>query len=249
MVRTERPGITNDLVFGHVMSIKRNCLELLRRIYPELNLTDVEEIISQYDENSGFTEKRFRLDILASDKDGNLFDLEMQTSTLMSLPQRMQYYATGMNKMTLKPEEHYDKLRTTHVIFFCTFDPFCQGEGVYDFDFHDRKTRTIRFDTGMHIKVFNSTSQKYDLSPAIQSFLDYMNGVIDSADSYIEQLQKDLDYYVDSGEWNYDMDKYQAILDETARKAAEKAAKKARKESTKNTIISYISTENNKVTV
>ena len=57
MVRTERPGITNNLVFGHVMSIKRNCLELLRRIYLELNLTDVEEIISQYDENSGFTEK------------------------------------------------------------------------------------------------------------------------------------------------------------------------------------------------
>lgn len=72
-----------------------------------------------------------------------------------------------------------------------------------------------------------------------------MNGVIDPADSYIEQLQKDLDYYVDSGERNYDMDKYQAILDETARKAV----KKARKESTKNTIISYISTENNKVTV
>lgn len=45
------------------------------------------------------------------------------------------------------------------------------------------------------------------------------------------------------------MDKYQAILDETARKAAEKAARKARKEATKNTIISYISTKNNKVTV
>ena len=72
-----------------------------------------------------------------------------------------------------------------------------------------------------------------------------MNGVIAPTDSYIEQLHKDLDYYVDSGERNYDMDKYQAILDETARKAA----KKARKESTKNTIISYISTENNKVTV
>lgn len=58
--------------------------------------------------------------------------------------------------MTLKPGEHYDKLRTTHVIFFCTFDPLGQGEGVYDFDFHDRKTRTIRFDAGMYIKVFNS---------------------------------------------------------------------------------------------
>ena len=80
MVRTERPEITNNLVFGHVMSIKRNCLELLRRIYLKLNLTDVEEIISQYDKNSGFTEKRFRLDILASDKNGNLFDLKMQTS-------------------------------------------------------------------------------------------------------------------------------------------------------------------------
>ena len=52
-----------------------------------------------------------------------------------------------------------------------------------------------------------------------------MNGVIAPTDSYIEQLQKDLDYYVDSGERNYDMDRYQAILDETARKAAEKAAK------------------------
>lgn len=168
MVRTERLGITNNLVFGHVMSIKRNCLELLRRIYLELNLTDVEEIISQYDGNSGFTEKRFRLDILASDKDGNLFDLEMQTSTLMSLPQRMQYYATGMNKMTLKPGEHYDKLRTTHAIFFCTFDPFGQGEGVYDFDFYDCKTRTIRFDAGMHIKVFNS---KHGLESGNSKFL------------------------------------------------------------------------------
>lgn len=72
-----------------------------------------------------------------------------------------------------------------------------------------------------------------------------MNGVIDPTDSYIEQLQKDLDYYVDSGERNYDMDKYQAILDETTRKVA----RKARKEATKNTVISYISTENNKVTV
>ena len=76
-----------------------------------------------------------------------------------------------------------------------------------------------------------------------------MNGVIDPTDSYIEQLQKDLDYYVDSGERNYDTNKYQAILEETTRKAAEKAAKKARKESTINTIISYISTENNNVTV
>lgn len=63
-----------------------------------------------------------------------------------------------------------------------------------------------------------------------------MNGVIDPTDSYIEQRKKDLDYYVDSGERNYDIDKYQAILDETACKAAEKA----RKEATKNTIISYI---------
>ena len=33
------PRITNDLVFGHVMSNKKNCLELLRRMFPELKLT------------------------------------------------------------------------------------------------------------------------------------------------------------------------------------------------------------------
>lgn len=222
MKREERPGITNDLVFGHVMSIKQNCLELLQRIYPELNLKDIEEIIPQYDGNTGFHEKRIRLDVLASDKDGNLFDLEMQTSNSMNLPQRMQYYAVGMNKMTLRPGESYARLRTSRVIFLCTFDPFDQDESVYDFDFYDRKTRTIRFDAGMHIKVLNSKSNKHDLEPKLQSFMNYMNGVVNPADDYIERLQKDIDYYVDSGEWHTDMDKYEANMSEVAHEATEK---------------------------
>ncbi|MCH4004351.1 MAG: hypothetical protein LKH59_00400 [Lactobacillus crispatus] len=40
--RQEYPLITDDLVFGHVMGKKENCIELLRRAYPELDIKDTE---------------------------------------------------------------------------------------------------------------------------------------------------------------------------------------------------------------
>lgn len=41
------PGITQDLVFDHVMSKKDNYLELLKRAYPELHLQEI-KVITQY---------------------------------------------------------------------------------------------------------------------------------------------------------------------------------------------------------
>ncbi|OUQ78135.1 hypothetical protein [Lactobacillus gallinarum] len=58
------PRITDDLVFGHVMSKKKNCLELLRRIFPELHLKKV-NVITQYDGNIGLETKNIRLDVWA----------------------------------------------------------------------------------------------------------------------------------------------------------------------------------------
>ena len=80
---TRYPGITQDLVFGHVMSKKKNCQELLRRAYPELNLQKI-NVITQYDGNIGLESKNFRLDVWAQDDKGRIYDIEMQTTNMQN---------------------------------------------------------------------------------------------------------------------------------------------------------------------
>ena len=98
--------ITNDLVFGHVMSNKKICLELLRRIFPELKLTKV-NVITQYDDNIGLESKNIRLDIWAQDDQGRVYDIEMQTTRKNDLEKRMMYYAG----IYCQPAEGYRLLR------------------------------------------------------------------------------------------------------------------------------------------
>ena len=222
---TRYPGITQDLVFGHVMSKKKNCLELLRRAYPELNLQKI-NVITQYDGNIGLESKNFRLDVWAQDDKGRVYDIEMQTTNKHDLEERMQYYAAGLNNFTLKSGQPYTKFKSSYVVFFCTYDPFDQGESMYEFNFFDRKTKTIEFNAGMHIKVFNSKGKNRDLNQKMLDFLDYMNGVINHAQGYIADLQKDIDHYVNSGKWVDDMDKLAYEMNQVAMKAAEKATKK-----------------------
>ena len=93
-----------------------------------------------------------------------------------------------------------------------------------------RKTKTIEFNAGMHIKVFNSMGKNRDLNQKMLDFLDYMNGVINHAQGYIADLQKDIDHYVNSGKWVDDMDKLAYEMNQVAIKAAEKATEEAKKE-------------------
>ena len=70
-------------------------------------------------------------------------------------------------------------------------------------------------------------------------FLDYMNGVINHAQGYIADLQKDIDHYVNSGKWVDDMDKLAYEMNQVAMKAAEKATKEAKKEDAIRTIQAF----------
>ncbi|WP_283112229.1 Rpn family recombination-promoting nuclease/putative transposase [Lactobacillus gallinarum] len=198
---------------------------MLRRAYPELNLQKI-NVITQYDGNIGLESKNFRLDVWAQDDKGRIYDIEMQTTNKHDLEERMQYYAAGLNNFTLKSGQPYTKFKSTYVVFFCTYDPFDQGKSMYEFNFFDHKTKTIEFNAGMHIKVFNSKGNNRDLNQKMLDFLDYMNSVINHAQGYIADLQKDIDHYVNSGKWVDDMDKLAYEMNQVAMKAAERATKK-----------------------
>lgn len=218
--KNRRPGITQDLVFGYVMSKEENCLELLRRVYPELHLKSV-EVITQRTGNFELGTKGIRLDVWAKDDQGRVYDIEMQNADQQDLGQRMQYYATGLNKFTLKSGEPYPKLKSSYVLFLCTFDPFGQGESLYEFEFFDKKTKTIEFKSGMHITVLNSKGKDRSRGQKLLNFSDYMNGIINHPDSYITGLQQDIDEYINSGRWASDMNKLEYELNQVALKTRE----------------------------
>lgn len=97
------------------------------------------------------------------------------------LKQRMMYYAMNLNRFILKTGQTYDKLKSSYVVFLCTFDPFGQGKSVYDFGYFDKRTKEIEFKTGTHVKVFNSKGNNHDLNQKMIDFLAYMNGNINHA--------------------------------------------------------------------
>lgn len=147
------------------------------------------------------------------------------------------YYAMNLNRFTLKTGQSYDQLKSSYVVFLCTFDPYDQGESVYDFGYFDKRTKKIEFKTGTHVKVFHSKGNNHDLNQKMIDFLDYMNGIINHPGGYIASLQKDVDHYVNSGKWVEDMDKLEYEMNEVAKKAAKEAAKKTKMEDAKDTIL------------
>ena len=74
----EKIGITNDRMFGTVFRNEKECKELLQRI---LGIHIVEIIIvAQMFVEGSFYGKGIRLDIYAKDENGNVYDIEMQTT-------------------------------------------------------------------------------------------------------------------------------------------------------------------------
>ena len=74
-------GITNDFMFGTVFRDKEKCKELLQRIL-QIKLIEIEVVEPQKSMKTTFIGKGIRIDIYAKDSDGNVYDIEMQTTDI-----------------------------------------------------------------------------------------------------------------------------------------------------------------------
>ena len=127
----EELSFTDDFMFGTVMKNKTICKGVIERLlhikvgkieYPSLQKT-----IAPFYESKGI-----RLDVYASDPE-RIFDIEIQTSLLPSLPKRTRYYQSLMDVDNLLRGQSYADLKESYVIFICTQDPFGKGLPVYTF--------------------------------------------------------------------------------------------------------------------
>lgn len=227
IVKPSDRSITKDVVFGHVMKDPEICLELLQSILPQLNLKSVKEVTAQRLIDAGLEEKSVRLDIMAEDNEGRLFDIEMQVVRQEYIGKRLRYYQSKMDTLTLKPGMRYDEIKDTYIIFLCPYDPFYRNRTRYEFSSREDHDPSIKLETGAHWIFLNSKGEDKNINKGLQQFLDLMNGKIDISSTFIARINKEIDHYVGSPEWEADKMKLQTMLQDTERERAIEDLKKA----------------------
>ena len=89
----------------------------------------------------------------------------------------------------LDKNQPYEALSDSFIIFFCTFDYLAQGLPVYTFKTVCTENTNIQLADGITKIILNSKAAEKETSPALKSFLQYMNGKV-SNDSFIRKIEQ-----------------------------------------------------------
>ena len=136
-----------------------------------------------------------RLDVLADDADGSIFNVEMQVTDQHNLPKRSRAYQSRMDLSLLKPGENFNRLPVSYVIFICTFDPFIQNYWRYTFDTRCRETGEELGDQAYKIFLNTKGTNTQAEPPELVHFLQYIENAavsLQSQDRLIRQIERKL---------------------------------------------------------
>lgn len=186
--------LRNNFMFTKVFANdKPLCLELLRRMFPNLPIGDITYSEAEKTFQSAHDSRAIRMDVLADDGT-HLFDLEMQTSRRQELPKRSRYYSSAADSEMAKPHMKYIDLKPSYVIFICTFPAFRDGDR-HRYTFRrfcvEEQGRELHDETSI---IFLCTQGKAnDVDQPLRNFLEYLNdeSIAETTDdAFIRQLHE-----------------------------------------------------------
>ena len=125
----EELGITDAFMFAKVMSNKEICKPVLEQIL-NIKIRDIEYLDYEETIQIALGSKSIRLDIYVEDDKNTVFNLEMQTTNYEELPKRSRYYQDIIGLKLIEKGQSYDILKTSYVIFICTFDFFEKNRSI-----------------------------------------------------------------------------------------------------------------------
>ncbi len=99
-----------------------------------------------------------KLDIMATDSEGNAYDIEVQRQDRGNLPLRARYNSSMMDTVLLPEGEDYSKLIPTYVIFFTEKDVIGDGRPKHHYVMQDMETGHILGDD-KHIIFINGDNK------------------------------------------------------------------------------------------
>lgn len=185
----EEIGLSNDFIFGKVMSDPELCKELLERILPGIEIDHIEYPELQKPIKEDVDARSVRLDVYVKDGKNTVYDIEMQKVNTRELPKRSRYYQGMMDLQLIDSGQPYKKLNQSYVIFICPEDVFGKNRHIYTFENICREDPGIKLRDGA-IKIFlNAKGNLNDVSSELRAFLDYLGGK-KSEDEYVQKLER-----------------------------------------------------------
>ena len=177
LVKWESLTIQNRFLFAKVMGQKENCLPLLQRLFPELQITDIRYVEAEKTVEGAIDSKAVRLDVYVRDSRERAFTLEMQVYDEKNLPMRSRYYSSMMDEDLLSTGQEYDEILPAYVIFICPFDLFGRGLHRYTFRNFCQEDFSLPLGDGSAKIFLNTKGTAKDVSKEVLAFLDYVNGM------------------------------------------------------------------------
>ncbi len=120
------------------------------------------------------------LDACINDKQHTIYSVGMQRGGKGELPKKSKYFQCNIDSDIVSPGERCTKLKTSYIIFICTFDLFSDEQHIYTFE--NRCLEYLSLTLGDEIsEIFLSTKgKKDDVDAKIKDFLAYIENSTDA---------------------------------------------------------------------
>ena len=156
MERIRALRIIDDQFMSKVFEDKECAEVLLRAILKKKDLK-VKDVHVQYDIKN-LQGRSVRLDILATDESGKLYNVEVQRNNHGAVPKRARYNSSLLDANITDAGEDYKNLAETYVIFITEDDIFGANKALYHIDRIVKETKKP-FGDETHIIYVNSKIQ------------------------------------------------------------------------------------------
>lgn len=162
-------NLMDDTFFSVVMENRAACEYLLTALLNK-PVKYIKNNKTQYSLKSA-EDHSIVLDVICKDKDGNIYNIEIQIADRKNLKERVRFYRALIDSRNLKKGEDYSQLPDLYVIFITAFDPFKENRNHYSVLQHlDTGTE---YEDGSHIMFFNTAVKDgSDLSELLQYLAD-----------------------------------------------------------------------------
>lgn len=197
------------------------CAEFLLQIILERTDLTVQKVHSQHNLKN-LQGRSVRLDILATDEAGRVYNIEVQRSDKGAGAKRARYNSSLIDANITEPGDNYENLNETYVIFITEHDVLKAGRPIYHIDRMIQETNAL-FGDSSHILYVNA--QIKDNTALGQLMHDF--ACTKAEEMHYPILAKRVRYFKEEQEGVATMSR---IFEEIKREAAQEAARKTARE-------------------
>ena len=235
--------IKNNFLFQETLRNKSLCKQLLERVL-HIQVKTIRYMETEKTMKAQLSSKNTRLDVYVEDKDGNVADIEMQTTDTKSvinyderdektiireLPLRTRYYQNIIGTNMLRKGMHYRELKKAYVIFICTFDPFGAGLPVYHFTYRCKENGNLQMgDLTENIFLNVKAADKTD-DEELAAFLRYVNGQ-SATTSFTRMLDKKATRIKNNDDWRLKAMTLDMEIQDMKKRSAKREREKGKQE-------------------